>query len=118
MVVLLILGAQSKGNADSQVLEFKRQAASYYSSNITSASFSRESATEAVADVTNEQSLLASQNATDALLASSGRSAYGLSDAQRIPTLPAVALLMLAGLMLLLAWRFSSSRALRTSGRA
>ncbi|EAW40072.1 putative secreted protein [marine gamma proteobacterium HTCC2080] len=118
MVVLLILGAQSKGNADSQVLEFKRQAASYYSSNITSASFSRESATEAVADVTNEQSLLASQNATDALLASSGRSASDISDSQRIPTLPAGALLMLAGLMLLLAWRFSSSRALRSSGRA
>ncbi|EAW40074.1 fibronectin type III domain protein [marine gamma proteobacterium HTCC2080] len=108
MVVLLILGAQSKGNADSQVLEFKRQAASYYSSNITSASFSRESATEAVADVTNEQSLLASQNATDALLASSGRSASDISDSQRIPTLPAGALLMLAGLMLLLARRFTS----------
>jgi hypothetical protein len=65
MVVLLILGAQSKGNADSQVLEFKRQAASYYSSNITSASFMRESATEAVAGVTDEQSLLASVDFTD-----------------------------------------------------
>ena len=60
MVVLLIVGAQSKGNADSQVLGLKRQAASYYSSNITSAAFTRESATEAVADVTDEQSLLAS----------------------------------------------------------
>jgi hypothetical protein len=60
MVVLLIVGAQSKGNADSQVLGLKRQAASYYSSNITAASFTRESATEAVADVTDEQSLLAS----------------------------------------------------------
>jgi len=67
MVVLLIQGAQSNGNTDSQVLEFKRQAASYYVSKVPQSRFSRTSATEAVRNVYDEDTLWDSKRATDRL---------------------------------------------------
>ena len=67
MVVLLIQGAQSNGNTDSQVLEFKRQAASYYVLKVPHSRFSRTSATEAVRNVYDEDTLWDSKRATDRL---------------------------------------------------
>jgi len=67
MVVLLIQGAQSKGNADSEVLGFKREAASYYVSKVPQAKFSRSSATGAVSGVYDALTLQASKDATDRL---------------------------------------------------
>lgn len=67
MVVLLIQGAQSNANTDSQVLEFKRQAASYYVSKVPQSRFSRSSATEAVRNVYDEDTLWDSKRATDRL---------------------------------------------------
>ena len=67
MVVLLIQGAQQKGNADSERLGFKREAASYYVSKVPQARFSRTTATEAVRGVYDEFTLQASKNVTDSL---------------------------------------------------
>lgn len=67
MVVLLIQGAQQKGNADSERLGFKREAASYYVSKVPQARFSRTTATEAVRGVYDEFTLQASKNVTDGL---------------------------------------------------
>ena len=72
MVVLLITGAKANGNADSVVLDYKRQAARYYASNVSQSIFTRSTAREAVADVTDLQSLTASQSDTDALVEASG----------------------------------------------
>jgi len=67
MVVLLIQGAQSKGNADSEVLGFKREAASYYVSKVPQAKFNRNDATAAVNGVYDALTLQASKDATDRL---------------------------------------------------
>ena len=67
MVVLLIQGAQSKGNADSEVLGFKREAASYYVSKIPQAKFNRNDATAAVSGVYDALTLQASKDAADRL---------------------------------------------------
>ena len=68
MVVLLIIGAKGKGNADSVVLDYRRQAARYYASKVPPSVFTRRTAKNAVADVNDLQSLTASQNSTDALV--------------------------------------------------
>jgi hypothetical protein len=68
MVVLLIIGAKGKGNADSVVLDYRRQAARYYASKVPPSVFTRRTAKNAVADVNDLQSLTASQNGTDALV--------------------------------------------------
>ena len=72
MVVLLITGAKANGKTDSVVLDYKRQAARYYASNVSQSIFTRSNAKDAVADVTNLQSLTASQGDTDALVEASG----------------------------------------------
>ena len=72
MVVLLITGAKANGNADSDVLDYKRQAARYYASNVSQSIFTRSNAKDAVTDVTDLQSLTASQGDTDALIEASG----------------------------------------------
>jgi hypothetical protein len=68
MVVLLIVGAKERENADSVVLDYKRQAARYYASKVPPGVFTRSTAKTAVAVVDDLQSLTASQNDTDALV--------------------------------------------------
>ena len=67
MVVLLIQGAQQKANADSGVLEYKRQAAAYYIEVVSSELFTRANAASVVDGVYNEQTLLDSKSMSDNL---------------------------------------------------
>ena len=67
MVVLLIQGAQQKANADSGVLEYKRQAAAYYIEVVSSELFTRANAASVVDGVYDEQTLLDSKSMSDNL---------------------------------------------------
>ena len=67
MVVLLTRAANEAGNADSIVLGYKRQAASYYAARVPQERFNRSSARQAVENVIDAQSLLASKNFSDNL---------------------------------------------------
>jgi len=67
MVVLLIQGAQQKANADSGVLEYKRQAAAYYIEVVSSELFTRSNAASVVDGVYDEQTLLDSKSMSDNL---------------------------------------------------
>ena len=67
IVVLLIQGAQQKANADSGVLEYKRQAAAYYIEVVSSELFTRANAASVVDAVYDEQTLLDSKSMSDNL---------------------------------------------------
>ena len=67
MVVLLTRAANEAGNADSIVLGYKRQAAAYYAARVPQERFNRASARQAVENVVDAQSLLASKNFSDNL---------------------------------------------------
>ena len=68
MVVLLIQGAQSRANKDSEVLGYKLDAATYYAQHVPQGNFLPEEAEQAVADVFNELTLAKSFESTDALI--------------------------------------------------
>lgn len=78
MTVLLIAAAQEKGNADSQTLALKEEAAQYYVENVTQEQFNRDSAGDSVSAVDSPNSLAASKAATD-LIASDTGNDYVLS---------------------------------------
>ena len=68
MVVLLIQGAQSRANKDSEVLGYKLDAATYYAQHVPQGNFLPKEAEQAVADVFNELTLVKSFESTDALI--------------------------------------------------
>ena len=66
MALNLITAAKNNiKTADGNVLDFKRQAATYYVQNVPQAAFTKPSANNAVKDVSDEASLAASKTATD-----------------------------------------------------
>lgn len=67
MAVLLINGAMSKGNTDSNVLRYKHQAALYYTARVDATTFDRRTARLAVKDVSSSSTLQESQDASDKL---------------------------------------------------
>jgi Ca2+-binding RTX toxin-like protein len=72
MVILLIAASQEKGNADSQTLALKEEAASYYAANVDEADFSRETAKSSVSSVDSPNSVADSKAATDAIASGTG----------------------------------------------
>jgi len=69
MVVQLVKGA---GAVDSEVLDYKQEAATYYASTVDQDDFDRTSAGSAVSSVDGPRSLQDSKDATDALVSGEG----------------------------------------------
>lgn len=77
MVVQLITGAQSNSvTTDADVLDYKRQAATYYVQNVAQSAFTVSSAINSVKDVSDPDSLAASKAATDSLSLIAGRTSH------------------------------------------